>query len=530
MEIDSPSPSSLAPLPTELARVSSLSSSASQAGLDTILSLIDQLEAAKARLQAGENPGQDLSAMRFKLAGQMQAVEKKQKDWLGAVGKFGKSVDKVRNVAHAPQARITRSRVGRPRPERTLAALAFSGSVDIGANAHRSPQKFATPLEPVFPPPASATTSAPVTRPTLLSLHAPTAPLPTHLPSPPTVDLYPGPFSSPEAVGALNETIALHLARIGAFDTLSTFLAESGTAPIPAPTLRDLQTLHAILAQLGKGHGKEALRWIERERSRGREVDAGGELEFALHRDAFVRLLLGTRDTTTEPLLPQSSAATQGSSAGRSVPAETHTALAYGHAHFTRLCTPERLPEISALFTSTVFLPLSRLLVSPYASIYAEYTAAVDLVDGGESAAPPPTVRLQAMFAASYLKQLGLPQESPLSVVTDVGGGGALARIQKVRNVMREKKTEWSAKGELPVSRHTRFLVVHGAREPRANHECDRLRAQVEIPLPSQYRFHSIFACPVSKEQATENNPPMLLPCGHVIARESLARLARGTA
>lgn len=52
---------------------------------------------------------------------------------------------------------------------------------------------------------------------------------------------------------------------------------------------------------------------------------------------------------------------------------------------------------------------------------------------------------------------------------------------------------------------------------------------QVEIPLPSEYKFHSIFACPVSKEQATEQNPPMLLPCGHVIARESLNRLARGT-
>jgi hypothetical protein len=64
---------------------------------------------------------------------------------------------------------------------------------------------------------------------------------------------------------------------------------------------------------------------------------------------------------------------------------------------------------------------------------------------------------------------------------------------------------------------------------PPTNRKRKRLRPQVEIPLPLPYRYHSIFACPVSKEQSTAQNPPMLLPCGHVIARESLMRLARGT-
>ncbi len=31
--------------------------------------------------------------------------------------------------------------------------------------------------------------------------------------------------------------------------------------------------------------------------------------------------------------------------------------------------------------------------------------------------------------------------------------------------------------------------------------------------------FYSIFACPVSKEQSSEENPPMMLPCGHVLCK-----------
>ena len=67
------------------------------------------------------------------------------------------------------------------------------------------------------------------------------------------------------------------------------------------------------------------------------------------------------------------------------------------------------------------------------------------------------------------------------------------------------------------------FFFTHG----RVDTEADG--AQVEIPLPPFFQFHSIFVCPVSKEQCTEQNPPMMLPCCHVIAQESLKRLSKGT-
>ncbi|GAA5869771.1 hypothetical protein JCM8547_005838 [Rhodosporidiobolus lusitaniae] len=140
-------------------------------------------------------------------------------------------------------------------------------------------------------------------------------------------------------------------------------------------------------------------------------------------------------------------------------------------------------------------------------SAYSSSSSSLPSSSHPNSATPPhprPTEALVNAFATSYLATLGLPRDAPppaLAVVTDVGGSGALAKIMKVRQVMKDEKTEWTAVGELPV----------------------------EIPLPLRYRYHAVFACPVSKEQSTANNPPMLMPCGNVIAKESLGRLATGT-
>ena len=49
----------------------------------------------------------------------------------------------------------------------------------------------------------------------------------------------------------------------------------------------------------------------------------------------------------------------------------------------------------------------------------------------------------------------------------------------------------------------------------------------VEVPLGKEFVFNSIFACPVSKEQSSAENPPMMLPCGHCLSKQSVLRVAK---
>ncbi|KAF8977562.1 hypothetical protein BGZ46_007297 [Entomortierella lignicola] len=106
---------------------------------------------------------------------------------------------------------------------------------------------------------------------------------------------------------------------------------------------------------------------------------------------------------------------------------------------------------------------------------------------------------IQHMFTRDFCSLIGLSCESPLYVSVTVGTQ-AMPTMNKMASIMKAKKAEWSQQSELPV----------------------------EINLTDDTKFHSIFACPVSKEQASEENPPMMMACGHVICKDSLQKLSRG--
>ncbi|GAA6016033.1 hypothetical protein JCM11491_000645 [Sporobolomyces phaffii] len=470
--------SHLDPLPSDYLDLVSKASVSHTTNLANVSTIIARLELARSQLAGTAPPcgeGQDdpvpsasdtlLPLSSFVKQASANAA-KESKEWGNAVTRFAKSVDK----------------------------------------------KFPGPPPPLFPPPVDSTLAGgPDLCPTLLSLSPSNSTELARAAEPPRPP--PAPFSSPPEISALNSTIALHLARIGAFASLEAFLAESGTPSPLAPALvADLEALHAIVSQLARGDCSAAIEWVLAHPAR----DPNRDLEFALRREEFVRILVGPAggpaarrgsgraspdvemrtEEESAPLLASGPESTLTPPVETRSDSQCQAALAYGGAHFRPLLTPARTALICSLLTSPLFLPLPKLLSSPYGPIYTPYATTTTM-----EAVPAPTAELCNQFSAAFLQHVGLPVQSPLTVVTDVGSSGSIAKIHKVRQVMKEKRTEWSASSELPV----------------------------EIPVPVGYRYHSIFACPVSKEQATELNPPMLLPCGHCIARESLTRLARGT-
>ena len=156
-------------------------------------------------------------------------------------------------------------------------------------------------------------------------------------------------------------------------------------------------------------------------------------------------------------------------------------ALAYAQREFQHF-RGRYLAEIQQLICAMAYV--SNLEESPYATRFNN-TASWDEV--------------ATSFTREFCSLLELSAESPLYVAT-TAGAIALPTLLKLQAIQKQKRTEWTSHNELPV----------------------------ETPLPPAYQFHSIFVCPVSKEQTTDQNPPRMMPCGHVIAQESLQRLSKG--
>ena len=152
-------------------------------------------------------------------------------------------------------------------------------------------------------------------------------------------------------------------------------------------------------------------RWTER--NRAFLESRASPLEFYLHRSQYMRLLLATH------------------------PPDVQTALAYAKAKFPPFYHQHSI-EVNRLMNCVLYLPIARLQSSPYPDL----------------ASPALHLDLEPLFAKEYCASLGMSRQVPLRVVGDIGGGGALARIEKGRKVMRERKSEWSQSDELPV-RHS---------------------------------------------------------------------------
>ncbi|KAH7981765.1 hypothetical protein HPB52_001075 [Rhipicephalus sanguineus] len=159
-------------------------------------------------------------------------------------------------------------------------------------------------------------------------------------------------------------------------------------------------------------------------------------------------------------------------------------AIAYARAHLAPLARQHER-DLQVLMGSLAFLRVpGGLARSPYAFLL-------------EPALWSDTCEA---FTRDACALLGLSVRSPLAVCVEAGSL-ALPALLNIKQVMMQRQVAgvWSTRDELPI----------------------------EIRLGCQ--FHSVFACPILRQQSSDANPPMRLVCGHVISRDALHKLASGS-
>lgn len=157
-------------------------------------------------------------------------------------------------------------------------------------------------------------------------------------------------------------------------------------------------------------------------------------------------------------------------------------AIAYTRAHFNKFINRFE-KDIQMLMGCLIYIGLPNGFANtPYSSLFSE--------------------DLWMDAADSYLKEsceiVGVNKDSCLEIIIN-SGCYALPSLMNLKQIMTKNRVSsvWSERNELPI----------------------------EIDLGDEYRYHSIFTCPILKLPSSE---PMKLKCGHVISKEAFHRLTRG--
>ncbi|CCH43285.1 hypothetical protein BN7_2833 [Wickerhamomyces ciferrii] len=107
---------------------------------------------------------------------------------------------------------------------------------------------------------------------------------------------------------------------------------------------------------------------------------------------------------------------------------------------------------------------------------------------------------ISILFSKKYCSVLGFSFESSIFLILLSGYISFPTFLKFIQIKHLNNKLDWTTHNELPF----------------------------EINQPDFLkRFHPIFICPVSKEETTLENPPMALPCHHILSKQSLQKLSR---
>ncbi|XVE94064.1 hypothetical protein REPUB_Repub01dG0248200 [Reevesia pubescens] len=166
--------------------------------------------------------------------------------------------------------------------------------------------------------------------------------------------------------------------------------------------------------------------------------------------------------------------------------------------------------EIIQKGTKADALSYARTHLAPLASLHMNefqklvvciiWVGKLDSCPHAELMAPTHWEKFTEELTQQFCSIVGQSHRSPLSVAIAAGVEG-LPTLVKLSTVMAAKKQEWQAMKQLPVP----------------------------LELGKEFQFHSVFVCPVSRDQGSEENPPMLMPCLHVLCKQSIMKLSKSS-
>ncbi|GLC47422.1 hypothetical protein PLESTB_000542700 [Pleodorina starrii] len=277
--------------------------------------------------------------------------------------------------------------------------------------------------------------------------------------------------------GLLARVIAEHFYREGRFALGDALAAEAGL--MDAEALRaPYAAMHTVLEQIRAHNLDPALQWAVEHRPQLSQDGGPSAFEFRLHSLNFVHVL---------------------QSQGRTA------ALSYAKRHFAPHAA-RHLQDIQRLMGCLLFADRERKQKEEQQQGEAAAPGSAGAC-GCPAPVPHPYSDLMSPsswnaaareFAKQACSLMGQSSESPLTTVV-AAGSVALPVLLKLAAVMERNMQDLRTVEQLPV----------------------------EIELGPEFVFRSIFACPVSRDMSTPDNPPMLLPCGHVLCEQSVAKLAK---
>uniref|UniRef100_T1IIW7 RING-Gid-type domain-containing protein n=1 Tax=Strigamia maritima TaxID=126957 RepID=T1IIW7_STRMM len=271
-------------------------------------------------------------------------------------------------------------------------------------------------------------------------------------------------FEGSDKAQLLNQVICEHFYRQGMLD-IGEELVKEAKLTIDEHKKEPFFELNRILDGLKHHDLQPALKWAQENRQN--LMQQNSKLEFNLHRLMFIELISQGVDKQEE-------------------------IIHYARQNFP-LFAGQHESDIQALMGSLLYIRQG-IADSPY-NYLLDPIHWLDICD---------------LFTRDACALLGLSVDSPLSAqsinfvfVDSINAGcTALPALLNIKQVMLQRQVTgvWSSRDELPI----------------------------EIDLGREYRYHSVFACPILRQQSTESNPPMRLMCGHVISRDALNKLASG--